>query len=112
MRRIEFIVHAVRTDGGLCYVAGRSCGDTLRIGDTFQRWRGNGSSEDASLSLCVESIRLYGRYLNQIESGMTAELALRTRDVPSIELGTILGEAELPLFETSEIVDGPSRGAS
>jgi hypothetical protein len=77
----------------------------LRLGDEFWSLRGRGRAEGESRILRVDRILTYGRYLNQLDSGLTAELALRG-EWPRTFRGTLdlVGHSELPLFDSIQIV--------
>lgn len=94
------------------YVGGRVIGDVIRLGDCFTASvPGTTNAEDdferlgRPISMVVCAILTYGKYVNQIHPGMTAELELEPHTDASIKVGeAIVGESELLPFEAGEIL--------
>src|SRR5262245_5106396 len=119
-RRIEFSVELTRTQTDRIFVAGRCYHGPLRVGDVFTeayRYIRAESFADyvvppprcddsvREFQLEVKSIFLYGRYLNQIDAGLTAELELTGDGAIPLATGDVMGgQSALPTFGEVEIL--------
>jgi hypothetical protein len=105
VRHLFFQVEGWKRIGATLYVGGRNCGTDIRVGDAFSSVLTRGSHSSAPTALRVEKILLYGKYLNQIDSGMTAELELSGADAALPEAPLDLhGDSELPSFDSAEVL--------
>lgn len=78
MRDVHFQVVSIQREGSRVFVGGRNCGDALALGDVLR-----GVSGDVR----VDAILTYGRYLNALDPGLTAELELSGDGVATVEPG-------------------------
>lgn len=103
MRHIEFIVGPLRYEGERLFVAGRCAKDTLCVGDIFSciyDYEPAKTLEDYAVpaikrniwpvSLLVKSIRAYGRALEELSSGMTAQVELSGSGTENLVLDRVL----------------------
>jgi hypothetical protein len=112
MRRLLFQVDVVAEGPDRLYVAGRSYGDLIRLGDLFTASvqasggdQGGAARDTRPVSLLVRGIQLYRKYVNQVDPGMTAELELEFLAHDRAAAGeTLLGEASTPAFADYEVL--------
>lgn len=116
-RHLLFSVGAVKRTQGRLYIGGRNCEALIRIGDTFtETFRYSRhvdfSSEPAEkesgsiipIQLQIQRIQFYRRSINQLDSGMTAELELLELVPSPIHVGHYIeGISALPQFQEYEI---------
>ena len=76
----EFGVHGVEHDKGTTIVIGRCYKDTLAVGDTFQLVTllepQGGEAKSHAVNLTIQRMVAYGREMEQIDEGLTAQLRL------------------------------------
>jgi len=102
MRQIEFTADRLRYQSERLFVIGRCCEDTLVLGDTFScvcEYEKAVSLEDYArparrieerpICLRVVSINAYGRELEFISPGMTAEIGLAGADL-GLRVGQVI----------------------
>jgi len=90
MRELLFQVVEWKQAGDRVHVAGRNCRADLQVGDEFSESSPWLSPERKHVSLRVEGILCYGKFINQINPGLTAELELSGPDT-----ARLAGEVEL-----------------
>jgi|SRR6185295_9445781 len=101
-RRIEFTVEAIRRDADGLFVAGRCCEDEIHCGDHFEKlveyekpktlaeYATPGRVlDERSIHVKVVLISAYGRNLETLDPGITAEIRLEG-DAPGLRLGQVL----------------------
>jgi hypothetical protein len=105
MRAIYFQVEGWKKSGDRLFVGGRNCGDDIRIDDVFSGVGSRSSADRRPTKLRIESILFFRKYMNQLNTGMTAELELSGSidDVSSSPLD-LHGSSPLDLFESFEIL--------
>jgi hypothetical protein len=111
MRRLLFPVEVVAADSERLYVGGRIC-DLIRLGDCFSASVSSSELEEGTsapharpVSLVVRGILLNGKYLNQVDPGMTAERELEPLVVGGPLVGeTLVGESSVPAFADYEVL--------
>lgn len=108
MRALLFSVHAIAAEGDRLYVAGRCCGDLVRINDEFSsvlQEPSASSGSGRSVTFMITAILAYQKYLNQIDPGQTSELELKSRlGVCPVHGEWLAGESSLAPFEDVEIL--------
>ena len=113
--RIEFSVEVIRREGDSLFIGGRCYDSPIRLGDRFSeafRYRPVESIDDYGqpaqrvahsehvIDLEVKSIKIYGINVNQIDSGLTAELQMIGSADKQLEEGEVMGGlSRLPRFE-------------
>lgn len=114
-RKIAFHIDTFKAIKSRLFVGGRCCEADIRIGDLLtgvariERPQQNSFEFsyviEAGCELEVVAILTYGKYLNWLGSGMTAELELRGSRYDALKSGKFLyGESVLPLFEEVQIL--------
>jgi hypothetical protein len=111
MRRLMFTVETVAEGSGRLYVGGLVSQDLIRVGDRFTAAvpclepPGSVFPPAREVSLIVRGILTYGKRLNQICSGMSAELELEPLDgARPLLLQALVGNSELPPFEEHTVL--------
>lgn len=105
IRHLVFQVEGWKRIDDLVYVGGRNCGADIRIGDKFSTVRDRASGSSSPATLRVEKILLYGKYMNQLSTGMTAELGLTGSDATLLSGRSDLhGDSTLAPFESVEVL--------
>jgi hypothetical protein len=105
MRAILFQVEGWKKIGDRVYVGGRNCGDALRIGDEFSGVALRSSSGCRPLSLRVERILFFRKYVNRLDPVHTAELELSgsPEGLPAAPFD-LSGSSGLDLFTSFEVL--------
>jgi hypothetical protein len=109
MRHIEFSVETIEKSPGRISVFGMVHRDPVRLGDCFALLIDPTKAKDASAArhthAVVRAIVTYRKYVNQVASGMGANLELEVIGCENPRLGELLvGESEVPLFSEYEIL--------
>lgn len=104
MRQLLFQVEGLKREGSRCYVAGRNCEASVRIEDQFTTLAPRLQTVGNPIRLRVERILTYGKYLNQIDPGLTAELELSGAEIGALAPFDIHGTSYLPLFADTELL--------
>lgn len=108
MRELSFSVDGVLEEPTRLFIGGRNCGDLLRVGDQFTSARRDpdrSSDADRPISLRLRSILVYGKFMNQIDPGLTAELELeRLADARPLAREVLAGSSSLPAFAAYEVL--------
>lgn len=91
MRQISFLIDVISESDRRVFVGGRVQGDPLQVGDRFTAAipATECAAQGRPVLLAVRRILLYGRYLNQVGTGVSAELELE----PLAPGTPVLGEA-------------------
>jgi hypothetical protein len=112
MRQLKFSVDSMIEDATRVYVGGRVWQDTIRVGDCFvnsvpsQLAQGKGELPGMRLiNLRVTAMLTYGKYMNQVDQGVSAELELEPLNSCRPEVGDIMiGRNDSLAFETYEVL--------
>lgn len=103
-RQLRFSVEAQTNEVDKIYVSGRVRGDSVRVGDCFERTLGE-LGHERPVSLIVRAILTYRKYVNQVDRGMTAELELEAKDRELLSVGEVLiGQSDEPPYPEHEIL--------
>ncbi len=93
MRKLLLTVAAAHREGDRIFVAVRNCEADVALGDALAP----AGARDASIVVRVVSILVYGHYMNVLDSGLTAELALEGTGVDGVSPGVeIVGVSREP----------------
>ena len=106
MRKLLFSVDATAREGNLLYLGGRCYEDVICLGDEFTAsLAGSDSALARPVALRVQAILFYGRYINRLDSGHTAELALEILSEATPVVGEVIsGRSEEEAFSTIELL--------
>jgi hypothetical protein len=104
MRHLQFSVETVAKSPTGLYIGGGVYGDLIRLGDRFT----SACLPDCAprtVVLEIRAILCYGKYLNQVHSGISAELELAVLSEVQPSVGeTLVGDVDSPAFEEIEIL--------
>jgi hypothetical protein len=106
-KKIEFIVEFVEDRPASLLIAGRCAKGKVKVGDCFDavyKYSPVGKLDDYAhsaertderpVSLLVKAIFSYGMSLDEIDSGLTAELTLTGKNENLVNVGDVLGGKE------------------
>lgn len=102
-KNVEFMVDSVAEESGFLRVRGACNKGTLSIGDKFNEAYRHELEQDSdggyhvskqydqrNVALTVEKIRVYGREIDELTEGMTAELLLSGQRADLVKEGDLL----------------------
>jgi hypothetical protein len=90
-----FIVHAVKTEGGVVLVDGRLCAGVLKRNHLFSHSFVSTDArqkreEGLPCALVVQDIEAYRHKLDELSSGMTARLSLIGRHLSAVRPNSVI----------------------